>query len=74
MTTAAEERLSLLKEAKAGSAKAVNLFAEANFGLVHMAARRFVGRGTDYDDLFQIGCLGLVKAVKNFDMEAGVVF
>lgn len=45
-----------------------------NLGLVHACARHFRGRGMDYDDLFQAGCLGLVKAVDNFDEERGVRF
>lgn len=45
-----------------------------NMGLVHLCARRFMGRGVDYDDLFQAGCVGLVKAAENFDQERGVRF
>ncbi len=45
-----------------------------NIGLVHACARRFKGRGMEYDDLFQAGCLGLVKAVDHFDHERGVQF
>lgn len=45
-----------------------------NLGLVHACARRFKGRGMEYDDLFQAGCLGLVKAVDHFDSERGVQF
>lgn len=45
-----------------------------NIGLVHACARRFKGRGMEYDDLFQAGCLGLVKAVDHFDSERGVQF
>ncbi len=45
-----------------------------NIGLVHACARRFKGRGMEYDDLFQAGCLGLVKAVDHFDNERGVQF
>lgn len=44
---------------------------EKNIGLVHSCANRFRGRGVEYDDLFQAGCLGLVKAVKNFDESKG---
>ena len=40
---------------------------ENNIGLVHSIANRFKGRGVDYDDLFQSGCVGLIKAVDNFD-------
>lgn len=45
-----------------------------NIGLVHACARHFKGRGIEYDDLFQAGCLGLVKAVSNFDEARGVRF
>lgn len=45
-----------------------------NLGLVHLCARRFMGRGVEYDDLFQAGCLGLVKAAENFDPTRGVRF
>ena len=47
---------------------------EENMGLVHACAKRFKGRGIEYDDLFQAGCLGLVKAVDGFDEERGVQF
>lgn len=47
---------------------------EQNLGLVHTCARRFVGRGAEYDDLFQAGCMGLVKAVDGFDAERGLQF
>ena len=45
-----------------------------NLGLVHSCANRFKGRGVEYDDLFQAGCLGLVKAGKNFDNSKGFAF
>lgn len=45
-----------------------------NLGLVHSIARRFIGRGVDYDDLYQAGCIGLIKAVDNFDKERGFSF
>ena len=45
-----------------------------NMGLVYACANRFRGKGIEYDDLFQAGCLGLVKAAKNFDLERGVKF
>ncbi len=47
---------------------------EENIGLVHTCARRFHGRGPEYDDLFQAGCVGLVKAVDGFDKERGFCF
>ena len=46
----------------------------SNLGLVHSCASRFKGRGIEYEDLFQIGCIGLVKAVDNFDKERGLMF
>ncbi len=45
-----------------------------NIGLVHSCAHRFKGRGIEYDDLFQAGCMGLVKAYDAFDFERGVQF
>lgn len=45
-----------------------------NLGLVHSCANRFRGRGIEYDDLYQAGCLGLVKAAKNFDGTLGFAF
>ncbi len=45
-----------------------------NLGLVHACARHFRGRGIEYDDLFQAGCLGLVKAAEHFDENRGVRF
>ncbi len=45
-----------------------------NIGLVHACARHFRGRGIEYDDLFQAGCLGLVKAAGNFDESRGIRF
>ncbi len=45
-----------------------------NLGLVHSIAHRFTGRGADYEDLFQAGCIGLIKAVDNFDASKGFAF
>lgn len=45
-----------------------------NFGLVHSSARRFRGRGAEYDDLCQIGAIGLIKAAKRFDKSRGLCF
>lgn len=45
-----------------------------NYGLVHSCANRFRGRGVDYDDLFQAGCVGLIKAADNFDSSRGFAF
>lgn len=45
-----------------------------NFGLVHSCANKFRGRGAEYDDLYQAGCVGLIKAADNFDPERGFAF
>ena len=45
-----------------------------NLGLVHSCAHRFTGRGIEYEDLYQAGCMGLVKAFDSFDTERGVRF
>lgn len=45
-----------------------------NMGLVHACANRFRGKGTEYDDLFQAGCVGLIKAVDGFDETKGFAF
>ena len=45
-----------------------------NIGLVHACARRYIGRGIDYDDLYQSGCEGLVKAAAGYDASRGVRF
>ncbi len=49
-------------------------FAEQNLGLVHLCARRFQGRGIEYDDLYSAGCVGLIKAIDAFDENRGVQF
>lgn len=51
-----------------------NKMIEDNIGLVHSIAKRFKGRGEDYDDLYQAGCVGLIKAVDNFDESKGFLF
>lgn len=45
-----------------------------NYGLVHSCANKFRGRGVEYDDLFQAGCVGLIKAADNFDKSRGFAF
>ena len=47
---------------------------EENMGLVHACAHKFKGKGIEYDDLFQAGCMGLVKATDAFDTQRGVRF
>ena len=51
-----------------------NSIVEKNLGLVHSCVKRFKGRGVEYDDLFQAGCVGLIKAADNFDESRGFSF
>ena len=54
--------------------KSRDRFIEENLGLVHSLCKRFSGRGIEYDDLYQAGCIGLIKATDGFDGERGVCF
>ncbi len=49
-------------------------FIEENLKLVHSVCKRFVGRGIEYDDLYQAGCIGLIKAADGFDVGRGLMF
>ena len=51
-----------------------NTLIETNVRLVHSCCKRFVGRGIEYDDIFQVGCIGLVKAADGFDSSRGLCF
>jgi RNA polymerase sporulation-specific sigma factor len=51
-----------------------NEIVENNLGLVHSLAARFKGRGVEYDDLFQAGCMGLLRAAEGFDEDRGLKF
>ena len=64
----------LLKLAAAGDRNAQDTLVQQNTGLVHSIVRRFAGRGHEPEDLFQIGCIGLIKAVRKFDLSFGVKF
>jgi RNA polymerase sporulation-specific sigma factor len=68
------QTMQLLEKAAKGDDSAKSLIVEENLGLVHAAARRFLGRGIEYDDLFQAGCIGLIKSVSAFDCGRGVQF
>ncbi len=63
----------MMPVAEAGTA-AREAFICRNLGLVHACARRFHGRGIEYDDLYQAGCLGLIKAADGFEPERGLQF
>lgn len=66
--------LDLISRAKAGDHDAANSLVEENSGLIWSVARRFQGRGTETEDLFQLGCLGFLKAVEGFDLNYGTQF
>ena len=70
----AEECRSLLLRAKKGDDDAKNALIEGNLRLVLSVIQRFVGRGENMDDLFQVGCIGLIKAIQNFDTNMDVRF
>ena len=70
----AEDNAELLSKAKSGDNIAKDKLVEQNLGLVKSIAKRFSGRGIDSDDLFQIGCIGLISAVNRFDLSYGVKF
>ena len=60
--------------AQAGDQEAKERLVTENSGLIWSVARRFLGRGTEADDLYQLGCLGFLKAVEGFDTEYGTQF
>ena len=68
------DQTTLLKQAQRGDREAVQRMLEDNSGLIWSVARRFFGRGVDADDLYQLGCLGFIKAVEGFDPEYGTRF
>ena len=64
----------LIAKAQAGEPGVMDELVEENTGLIWSVARRFMGRGTDADDLYQLGCLGFLKAVQGFDLNFGTQF
>ncbi len=64
----------LIRQAQAGDREASEALVNENAGLIWSVARRFQGRGTELDDLYQLGCLGFLKAVEGFDLEFGTQF
>lgn len=69
-----EETLALIKLAQAGDERAKNTLIEENSPLVKSVIKRFIGKGIEYDDLYQLGCLGFIKAVNHFDTNFNVKF
>lgn len=64
----------LIARAQTGDKEASEALVTENSGLIWSVARRFLGRGTEADDLYQLGCLGFLKAVEGFDLEFGTQF
>ena len=69
-----EEKQELLIKIKNGDTEAREKFIQGNLRLVLSVVQRFGGRGENPDDLFQIGCVGLIKAIDNFDLSYDVQF
>jgi len=69
-----EELSVLIARSQAGEREAREVLIENNLGLVHHIVRRFAGRGYELEDLFQIGSIGLMKAIDKFDLSLGVKF
>lgn len=67
-----DKTLELLKLAKEGNQDAKEQLVTENLGLVWAVARRFVGRGHELEDLYQIGCIGLMKCIDKFDLSYDV--
>lgn len=73
-TLTAAQTDALLRRAKQGDASAREELVEGNLRLVLSVIQRFAGRGENADDLFQVGCVGLLKAIDNFDISQNVRF
>ena len=68
------EKIELLRKIRNGDKKAREELINGNLRLVLSVIQRFVNRGENLDDLFQVGCIGLIKSIDNFDVEQGVRF
>jgi len=69
-----EEIKILIQDAQAGDQTAKETILAHNLNLVRSVVHRFTNRGYEWDDLFQLGCIGLIKAIERFDMSFGVQF
>ena len=69
-----EELSVLIEKSQAGDKETRSILIENNLGLVHHIVKRFAGRGYETEDLFQIGTIGLMKAIDKFDLKLGVRF
>lgn len=69
-----KEKEALLKKVRAGDNESRNMLINGNLRLVLSVVQRFSGRGENPDDLFQVGCIGLIKSIDNFDVTQNVKF
>lgn len=69
-----EEVAKLIKRAQLGDEEAKTTLLTENSPLIKSIIRRFKGRGIEYDDLYQLGCIGFLKAIKNFSFDFEVKF
>lgn len=69
-----ERNTELLRRVETGDAEAEAILVEENMGLVRTVARRFLDRGTELEDLVQIGTIGMIKAIRSFSLERGTAF
>ncbi len=69
-----ERNTRLLERIREGDASAEGEMVEENMGLVRTVAKRFLDRGTEYEDLIQIGTIGMIKAIRSFSVERGTAF
>lgn len=69
-----DKTLELLRAAQGGDKEAVERMIQENSGLIWSIARRYFGRGVDSDDLYQLGCVGFIKAVQGYDESFGTQF
>ncbi len=69
-----EQTNELLKHAKEGDINAKSVLVSENENLIRSIVKRFIGKGECYDDLYQIACVGFLKAINNFDLSFGVRF
>ena len=69
-----ERMTALLRRASEGDREAESVLVSENSGLIHTIARRYFGRGAEPDDLYQLACVGFIKAVRGFDPARGNEF
>lgn len=66
--------MELILQAQQGDKQAEETLLNENMALIHSVAKRFRDQGVDYDDIFQMGCMGFIKSIKRFDMSYNVRF